>query len=139
MLSQIQEGEEIPVVYFSRLYSRTEVNYCTTRKELLAVMEVPRQFIPYVLGRHFRVRDNHAALRWCQRAPNLVRQQTRWLDLLGEFDFDVEYRPGYMHGNADALSRRSCRSCLFYREPRETECMAASRRPMSRTGGMPSR
>ena len=51
VLSQIQDGEERPIAYFSRLYSRTEVNYCTTRKELLAVVEALRQFRPYVLGR----------------------------------------------------------------------------------------
>ena len=62
VLSEIQDGEERPVAYFSRLYFRTEVNYCTTRKELLAVVEALRQFRPYVLGRHFRVRTDHAAL-----------------------------------------------------------------------------
>ena len=51
-------------------------------------------------------------------------QQARWLDLLSEFEFVVEYRPGYKHGNADALSHRSCCSCLFCREPKESECMS---------------
>ena len=32
VLSQVQDGEERPVVYFIRLYSRTDVNYCTTRE-----------------------------------------------------------------------------------------------------------
>ena len=58
-----------------------------------------------------------------------MRQQARWLDLLGEFDFYVEYRPGYRRGNADALSRRSCRSCAFCREPRERECLATFTSP----------
>ena len=44
VLSQVQEGEERPVAYFSCLYSRTETNYCTTRKELLAVVEALRQY-----------------------------------------------------------------------------------------------
>ena len=129
VLFQIQDGEERPVAYFSRLYSRTEINYCTTRKELVAVVEALWQFRPYVLGHHFRVRSDHAALRWFQRAPNLVGQQARWLDLLGEFDFYVEYRPGYRHGNADTLSRSSCRSCAFCREPRERECLATFTSP----------
>ena len=82
VMSQVQDGDERPVVCFSRLYSRTEVNYCTTRKELLAVVEGLRQFRSYVLERHFRVRTDHAALRWFQRAPNLGGQQALWLDLL---------------------------------------------------------
>ena len=32
VLSKVQEGEERPMVYFSGLCSRTEVNYCTIRK-----------------------------------------------------------------------------------------------------------
>ena len=82
VLSQIQVGEERAMVYFSGLYSSTEVNYCTTRKGLLAVVEALQQFRPYALERHFRVRTDHAALRWSQRASNLVKQQVRWLDLL---------------------------------------------------------
>ena len=86
----MQEGVERPVAYYSRLYSQVEGNYCTTRKELLAVVEALRQFRPYILGRHFRVRSDHAALRRFQRAPNLVAQQARWLDVLVEFDFAIE-------------------------------------------------
>ena len=132
VLSQFQDGEERPVVYFSRLFSRTEVNYCTTRKELLAVVEGFQRFWPNVLGSHFRVRTDHADLCWFQRAPNLVGQQARWLDLPGEFDFEVEYRPGYKHGNANALSFWSCRSCMFCQQTRESECLATFTSPDAR-------
>ena len=64
VLSQVQGGIEKVVAYYSRLYTQSEVNYCTTRKELLAVVEGLRQFRPYVLGRHCVVRTDHAALRW---------------------------------------------------------------------------
>ena len=52
--------------------------------ELLAVVEALRQFRPYILGRHFRMSSDHAALHRFQRAPNLVGQQARWLDVLGD-------------------------------------------------------
>ena len=87
VLSQKQEGVKKPVAYYSRLYSQAELNYCTTRKELSAVLEALRQFRPYILGRHFRVRSDHAALQRFQHAPNPVGQQVRWLDVLGKFDF----------------------------------------------------
>jgi hypothetical protein len=32
----------------------------------------------------------------------------RWLQTLQEYDFEVQHRPGKSHGNANALSRRSC-------------------------------
>ena len=31
----------------------------------------------------------------------------RWIELLAEFNFVVEHRPGTKHGNTDALSRRA--------------------------------
>ena len=51
VLSQVQDGEERVIAHYSRLYAHTEINYCTSRKELLAVVEGLRQFRPYVLGR----------------------------------------------------------------------------------------
>ena len=80
VLSQVQNGEERVIAYYSRLYAQTETNYCTSRKELLAVVKGLRQFRPYVLGRHCMIRTDHAALKWFWRAPNFVGQQARWLD-----------------------------------------------------------
>ena len=101
------------VAYYSRLYAQSEVIYYTTRNELLAVVEGLKQFRPYVLERHCVIRTDHAALRWFWRAHNLVGQQARWFDFLGEFDFEIIYRPGARHRTADALSRRRCRTCTF--------------------------
>ena len=39
VLSQVHDGEEKIIWYFSRLYREAERNYYTTRKELLAVVE----------------------------------------------------------------------------------------------------
>ena len=47
--------------------------------------------------------------------PNLVGQQASRLDFLGEFDFEIVYRPVSRHRNADALSQRSGRTCVFCR------------------------
>ena len=63
VLSQVLGGEERAIAYYSRLYAPTKVNYCTSRKELLAVVEGLRQFRAYVLRRHCTIRTDHAALR----------------------------------------------------------------------------
>lgn len=58
--------------YFSRLYTEAERDYCSTRKELLAVVQSLRQFRAYVLGRQFTVWNDHSALRYLWQAPNLI-------------------------------------------------------------------
>ena len=46
------------------------------------------------------------------KTPRPIGQQARWLEILQEFDYKVIHRPGRIHNNADALSRRShCNQC----------------------------
>ena len=51
VLSQIQPGEERVIAYGSRTYGKAEINYCMTRKELLAVVYFMKLFKQYLLGR----------------------------------------------------------------------------------------
>jgi len=111
VLSQVQESQERVIAYASRLLSRAERNYCVTRRELLAVVYFCKQFRNYLLGRRFLIRTDHSALRWLRNMPDPVGQQARWLEILEEFQFDIEHRPGRRHCNADGLSRRPCRQC----------------------------
>lgn len=113
----MQNGEEKVISYASRLYSTAEQRYCVTRKQLLAVVFFLKQFRQYLLGRRFVVRTDHAALRWLRRTPEPIGQQSRWLEVLEEFNFTVEHRPGKKHTNADALSRRPCRQCGMCASP----------------------
>ena len=63
VLSQVQEGEEHPVAYFSRVLSRAERSYCTTRIELLALVKSVQHFRPHLYGVKFTIRTDHAALK----------------------------------------------------------------------------
>jgi len=114
VLSQVQDGIEKVIAYASRSLDKRERNYCVTRKELLAVVHFAKYFKQYLLGRKFRIRTDHAPLTWLRHTPEPIGQQGRWLEILEEFEFHVEHRPGVKHGNADALSRRPCpvKSCV---------------------------
>ena len=59
VLSQIQNGQETVISYFSRCLSKCERSYCVTRKELLAVVATVKQFHHYLYGRKFLVRSDH--------------------------------------------------------------------------------
>ena len=111
VLSQRQEGEEKVIAYASKALSQCEKNYCVTRREMLALVHFVKEFRPYLLGRRFVIRTDHAALRWLQKTPEPIGQQARWLESLSEYDFEIQHRAGKSHGNADALSRRPCKQC----------------------------
>ena len=111
VLSQIQDGVEKVIAYASRALSKSERNYCITRQELLNVVFFVKYFRCYLLGHHFKLRTDHAALRWLRSTPEPIGQQSRWLKILEEFSFDIEHRPGRLHVNADAMSRMPCKQC----------------------------
>ncbi len=108
VLSQLQDGHEKVISYYSSSLSKAERNYCTTRRELLAIIKAVRRFHPYLYGRSFLLRTDHAALRWLLNFRCSEGQTARWLEELQQYDFKVEHRPGARHVNADALSRRPC-------------------------------
>ena len=95
VLSQTQpDGREGVVSYFSKALNGAERNYCTTRKELLAVVRSVKHFRPYLYGRRFKVRTDHASLVWLLRQKEQEGQVARWIELLSEFDFAISHRPG---------------------------------------------
>ncbi|GFV25708.1 retrovirus-related Pol polyprotein from transposon 412 [Trichonephila clavipes] len=53
VLSQEIDGQERNIVYFSKRLSKPEINYCVTRKELLAIVKAMEHFHPYIYGRRF--------------------------------------------------------------------------------------
>ena len=110
VLSVRQNRNKRLIAYASRRLDRREINYCVTRKELLAIVHFMRYFRQYLLDRQFRVRTDHAALTWLRRLREPIGQQARWLEMMKEFDFVIEHRPGSKHKNVDALSRRPCKS-----------------------------
>ncbi len=105
VLSQIQDGKERVISYGSRTLNKAEKNYCITDKELLGIRHFVGYYRQYLLGRRFLVRSDHQALVWLFRLKEPKGRIARWIEILSEFDFSIEYRAGIKHGNADALSR----------------------------------
>ena len=129
VLSQVQDGEEKVILYFSKSLSKPERNYCVTRRELLAIILGVQHCHHYLLGRRFKIRTDHGSLRWLLNFRNPEGQTARWLSILSKYDFDIEYRPGSKHGNSDGLSRRpcsvDCKKCSRAEEINESHCVRA--------------
>ena len=104
-LSQVQNGEEHVIAFGSFGLSAPQRKYCTTRKELLAIVRFTRQFRHYLLGRQFVIRTDHSSLTWILRFKNADGQLARWLEELAQYDMVIQHRAGAKHINADWLSR----------------------------------
>jgi len=115
VLSQVQGGNEVVEAYYSKTLAGAEQNYCTTRKELLAVVKVVKHFRPYLYGRTFRLLTDHASLIWLCKCAGPSSQVAHWLEILAEFSHRIEHRAGWKHGNTDGMSSRlveECKQCL---------------------------
>lgn len=117
----MQNGSEKVIAYYSRALTRPEKNYCVTRRELLAVVNSIKHLNHYLYGRAFTVRTDHAALQWLRRLKEPDGQLARWIAQLDQHEFEIRFRAGRSHGNADSLSRRPCcNSCRYCRSKERT-------------------
>ena len=113
-LSQVQEGVEVPISFASNSLSKTQRNYCTTKRELLAIVVYTKKFRHYLYGGNFTIRTDHSSLRWLLNFKDAEGMIGRWLAHLSEFGLSnaqIEHRSGAKHLNADALSRIPVRRC----------------------------
>ncbi len=126
VLSQLQDGQERVIAYASRSLSKQERNYCVTRRELLAVVNYVKHFRHYLWGVRFTLRTDHSSLRWLTSFKEPEGQVARWIAVLSTYNYDLQYRPGKNHGNADALSRKNCPQCQRIAQKNEVTGLAAS-------------
>ena len=105
VLHQIQQGKEKVIAYASRALNRAESNYCITEKELLAVNFFVEYFRQYLLGRRFIVRSDHQSLVWLFKLKEPRGKIAKWIEVLRQYDFVIQYRPGKNQGHCYALSR----------------------------------
>ena len=113
-LSQVQDGVEVPLAFASNTMSKAQRNYCTTKRELLAVIVYTKKFKHFLWGSDFTLRTDHSSLRWLLNFKDAEGMIGRWLAHLSEFGLtheQIQHRPGVKHINADALSRKPVQKC----------------------------
>lgn len=129
-LIQIQNGQERVVAYGSFTLSPAQRRYCTTRKELLAVVRFTQHFKHYLLGREFILRTDHNSLRWLMNFKDLQGQLARWLEVLSQYIMKIQHRSGNKHVNADILSRYQpgtpCHEMSIYTDPKDLPCQGCA-------------
>ncbi|CAM1305641.1 Uncharacterised protein r2_g1550 [Pycnogonum litorale] len=104
------QGREFPVAYASRSLSEAETRYAQIDREALAIIYGVKKFSQFLLGRRFTLVTDHQPLKAIfgnkSGLPALSTARLhRYSVILLSYNFIVEYRPGRLNSNADALSR----------------------------------
>ncbi|KAJ3474431.1 hypothetical protein NLI96_g12462 [Meripilus lineatus] len=105
----ISQGNDLKtakvVTFWSGKFNSAQQNYPVHEQELLAIVESLKRFRPLLHGARFRICTDHKGLEFIKTQKHLSPRQHRWVDVLNEFDYDIQYIPGETNVLADALSR----------------------------------
>ena len=103
VLSQTFDDKERVIAYWSETLSKGQRNWSATKRESLAMVSAVKYFRYFLLGRKFQLVVDHHSLVFKMSDANT--KLLKHAISLQEYDFDITYRAGKSHSNADALSR----------------------------------
>ena len=106
VLQQDQGKGLQPVAFLSKKMLDAETRYPVHEQELLAIIHALSTWRHYLHGAKFKVLTDHKSLQYFKTQPLLSGRQSRWKDVIANFDFDIEYIEGTTNVVADGLSRR---------------------------------
>ncbi|GJZ70577.1 reverse transcriptase [Tanacetum coccineum] len=91
------------IAYASRQLKPYEVNYPTHDLELAAVVFALKIWRHYLYGEACDIFTDHKSLKYIFTQRELNMRQRRWLELLKDYDTNIQYHPGKANVVADAL------------------------------------
>ena len=106
VLYQTQGDQKRVIAYASRSLTKAERNYSAFKLEFLALKwAVTEKFADYLTLNHFSVITDNNPLTHVLSSAKVDATGQRWVAALGQFDFDISYRPGINNADADGMSR----------------------------------
>ncbi|KAJ8023976.1 hypothetical protein HOLleu_36568 [Holothuria leucospilota] len=107
---QMEDGQERPIAFASRTLTTAEERYSQLDKEGLAIVFGVTKFHKYVYGRKFCIYTDHKPLLGLfgegREIPKMASARiVRWALKLSAYNYELKYKSGSTHQNADALSR----------------------------------
>ena len=109
VLTQKVDGKEKVISYGSKKLNRQQVRWSTYDREFFALICGVRAHSHYLRHNKFVViTDHRPLLAWRKVDPKKdpTGRRTRWSIELHSYDYDLIYKKGLIHADADAMSRR---------------------------------
>jgi hypothetical protein len=94
------------VCYKSRNLKENEMLYATRDLKLASIVHALKMWRYFLMGKSFDLNIDHSALKYLFEKPSLNSRQSRWLEFLSGYDFNINHIRGKENKVADALSRR---------------------------------
>jgi hypothetical protein len=94
-----------PAGFMSRKFTNAQRHYCVFEQETIAILEALLKWEDKLIGYRIHVVTNHKALKFFQTQRQLSSRQTRWMEYLLCFNFDISYIKGVLNKVADMLLR----------------------------------
>ncbi|KAI1872008.1 uncharacterized protein JN550_004211 [Neoarthrinium moseri] len=122
LVTQIQRDVPKPILYDSFLFTKTQRNYGTYKRELCAIVEFVRRHVTYFQATaQSIIYTDHKPLTFFIDSPNVEGIYARWAGELQVVNVRLEYVSGEKNRVADALSRTIFASEDCQEEPKLTE------------------
>ena len=94
-----------PAGFMSKKFTTAQRSYRVFELETIAILEALLKWEDKLLGRRVNVVTDHKALEFFKTQGRMSHRQTRWMEFLQRFDFDITYVKGEENIVADSLSR----------------------------------
>ncbi|KAL0283697.1 UNVERIFIED_CONTAM: Retrovirus-related Pol polyprotein from transposon.6 [Sesamum angustifolium] len=99
-------GGYVVYTYASRQLRTHELNYPTHDLELAAIVHALKIWRHYLYGEKFQIFTDHKSLKYILMQKELNLRQRKWIELLKDCDYTIDYHLGKVNMVADALSRK---------------------------------
>lgn len=92
------------IYYASHTHDEAQLNYATTKKELLAIVFAFDKFRPYLVGNKVIVYTDHSSIKYLIAKKDAKPRLILWVLLLQNFDLEIKDKKGIKNLVANHLS-----------------------------------